>query len=346
MRRKGKHLTYTERLIIEKLYNSGSPRKQIAAVIGCHLDTIYREIRRGLYDHLNTDYTYTRRYSADIAQHDYDYKATAKGAPIKLGKDYALADRLEQRIMQGYSPAAALGEIYDESGAMPFCVTTLYSYIDKGVFSRLTNKHLPEKSRRKRSYNPVRRAKRPPKGETIEHRPKVINSRSEFGHWEMDTVHGKAKGSRQTALVLTERKTRFEIIVKLNDCSARSVVRSLDKIGCNPHLFKSITVDNGSEFSDCYGMEHDPRGNCRTKLYYCHPYCSSERGSNERQNRIIRRFFPKGQSLYRVTNAELQEVADWINHLPRKLFNYRCSADLFRECCAAENISWNFRNYT
>ena len=63
-------------------------------------------------------------------------------------------------------------------------------------------------------------------------------------------------------------------------------------------VFRSITVDNGSEFQDCAGMERSKRARKpRTKSYYCHPYSAYERGSNEHMNRIIRRFFPKGQAL-------------------------------------------------
>lgn len=95
--------------------------------------------------------------------------------------------------------------------------------------------------------------------------------------------------------------------------------------------FKTITVDNGSEFSDCQGMEHDADGNRQLTVYYCHPYTSCERGSNERNNRIIRRSFHKGHSLHRVTQKDCDFVADQINDMPRKILGYATARELFEE---------------
>ena len=92
------------------------------------------------------------------------------------------------------------------------CRQTLYAYIDKGVFLRLTNKALPFKgSRRKKKTKHVQRAKQQPKGESIEKRPPEIDGRQEFGHWEMDLVVS-CRGGHKCLLVLTERVTRMEVI--------------------------------------------------------------------------------------------------------------------------------------
>lgn len=196
-------------------------------------------------------------------------------------------------------------------------------------------KSLPDADVRKAKKEKVTpRPKRPPAGKSIETRPLIVLSRETFGHWEMDCVIGKAKGKRQSLLVLTERKTRYEMIFKLSSKTSASVVKCLDalhrKYGADfKTLFQTITVDNGSEFSDADGMEYDKDGNKRTDVYYCHPYSSCERGSNERQNRIIRRFLPKGKSLYRVTQNQCDSIADWINALPRKVLHWCSSADLF-----------------
>ena len=190
-------------MIIEKMYNNGFKAKEIASTVGCHISTVYREIKRGTYDHLNSDYTYSKKYAAEFAQRDYDFKSTAKGAQLKIANNHKLAKFIEDKIIkENYSPYAVLAEL-SKSGKAPFCVSTLYSYIDKGIFSRLTNEHLPEKaSRHKHQYNPVRPAKRPPAGASIEKREDYINDHSEFGHWEMDTVCG-ARNSGAALLVLT-----------------------------------------------------------------------------------------------------------------------------------------------
>jgi len=59
----------------------------------------------------------------------------------------------------------------------------------------------------------------------------------------------------------------------------------------------------------------------RTNLYYCHPYRSGERGTNENQNKLIRRFYPKGVDLSEVTQEELNKIQDFMNNMPRKIFN-------------------------
>ena len=90
-------------------------------------------------------------------------------------------------------------------------------------------------------------------------------------------------------------------------------------------------MDNGVEFSDCNGIEKSLFGGKRTKCYYCHPYCSSERGSNEKQNQMLRRHFPKGTDFSKVSEREMSFATSWLNNYPRKLFNWRTSQQLFDE---------------
>lgn len=108
----------------------------------------------------------------------------------------------------------------------------MYSYIDKGVFLTITNKNLPVKGQKKRQYNKVKRAKRPPAGTSIENRPKEIDDRAVVGDWEMDCVEGKKK-TKKTLLVLTERKSRREIIRPMQRPDRPSVVRALIVLNVN-----------------------------------------------------------------------------------------------------------------
>ena len=340
--RKFRHLTYTDRLIIETMLKDGKTPKDIAGRIGIHISNVYREIGRGQYEHKLTDWTMETRYSPEIAQAKYDGNKTAKGVPLKIGTDHKLAKHIENKIIkEKYSPAAVLGEI-KETGlkfATTICTTTLYTYIDKGIFLKLTNKNLPVKGIRKNTYRKVRAA-RAPRGESIERRPQEIDDRNTFGHWEMDSVIGK-KDKKGVLLVLTERLTRNEIEILLKDGTSNSVVKALDTIEYKygalfPLVFKSITVDNGSEFSDCVGMEKSRYGNRqRTKVYYCHPFSSWERGTNEVQNKMIRRHFPKGTDLSKVTPEQVEHAQEWLNNYPRKIFGYRTAASIFKECLAA-----------
>lgn len=152
----------------------------------------------------------------------------------------------------------------------------------------------------------------------------------------MDTVKGKRGKSKNSLLVLTERKTRKEIIMKLPEHTAAAVVHAVDeiekKLGRNfKQIFKTITMDNGNEFSDCKGIERSSiyEGK-RTKAYYCHPYSSYERGSNEVANKMIRRHIPKGTNFDEKTDKEIQKIEDWINNYPRRIHDYKTSEELFR----------------
>ena len=202
---------------------------------------------------------------------------------------------------------------------------TLYLYIEQGVSLTITNDNLPVKRyKTERKYRKVRAA-RASKGDIIEKRPAEIAERTTFGHWEMDCVEGK-KGTKKTMLVLTKRYTRYEIIRIMKDHTAASVIKALNGIerayGANfSKVFQSITIDNGSEFSDYEGLERSCRRNgTRTKVYYCHPYSSYERSSNENQNKMIRCHYPKGVSLERVTPADTRKLEKWINNYPRGIF--------------------------
>ena len=190
----------------------------------------------------------------------------------------------------------------------------------------------------RKSYHKIhRKAKRAAAGTSIEHRPVDIDTREEFGHWEMDSVMGQQGKSKNALVVLTERKTRYEKIFKVKDHTAASVVKCINSLERKwgrlfSDIFKTITVDNGTEFADCEGIEKkDKKGKKRTEVYYCHPYCSSERGSNENQNRMIRRHIPKGTNFDRKTKKDIQKVEDWLNNYPRPMFGGRSSQELYEE---------------
>lgn len=139
---------------------------------------------------------------------------------------------------------------------------------------------------------------------------------------------------------MTERKTRFEIIFRAQAKTSAATVYALNKIirQFPQGTFQTITVDNGSEFQDCYGMEHDKQGNKRLTVYYAHPYSSWERGTNERNNRIIRRYFPKGKSMKRLTQKDCDKVAASINAIPRKILDWCTAQELFeRELANLQN---------
>lgn len=279
--------------------------------------------------------------SSDLGQKNHDWNAQGKGRNIKIGNDRPLAEYIEGKIIEDkYSPEAALAAAA-ESGiefTTSISVRTLYRYIDKGIFLKLTNKDLPVKGKRKKHNKRVKVQKRASAGESIENRPDEVKDREIFGHWEMDTVKGKQGVTKSCMLVLTERKTRDEIIVKLPDQKAASVVEAIDRLERKwgdmfTKVFRSITVDNGVEFSDYEGLERSVlhEGEKRTFAFYCHPYSSWERGSNENNNRLIRRHIPKGEDFDEKQDRDIEYIENWINNYPRGIFGFKTSAQLFEE---------------
>ena len=144
--------------------------------------------------------------------------------------------------------------------------------------------------------------------------------------------------TKETLFVLSERLTRNEIIIKMPDQTAASVVNALNNLERRfgkkfATIFKSITFDNGSEFMDCAGIEKSVYGedNKRTKVYYCHPYSAYERGTNENINKMIRRFLPKGTDFRKVTAEYIKRVEAWINNYPREILGFETSGSLFEK---------------
>lgn len=337
--RRFKHLSFTQRLQLEAYLKAKLPKKEIAKLLGVHISTVYREIKRGSYKRLNSKtYEFHMSYSPDISEKKYRDNLSCKGAALKINNDYMFATFIENKIINDkYSPAAALAHSSAEQFKTSICLSTLYSYIDKGVFLNITNKNLPVKRNKKSSYRHVKPSK-PSRGTSIEKRPEDVSERNTFGHWEMDTVIGK-KQKGKVLLVLSERYTRQEIVRVIKDKTSNSVVKAIDRIERQigskrfRQIFKSITVDNGCEFQYYNDLERSAiTKSKRTKLYYCHPYSSWERGTNENQNKLIRRHYPKGTSFDNLKQSDLDKLQDWINNYPRKIFDWCTSNDIFEAC--------------
>lgn len=151
----------------------------------------------------------------------------------------------------------------------------------------------------------------------------------------MDTVVGQIR-NRKCLLVLTERKTRMEIIEVLKSQTTDEVRKALNRIekrfGSSFYkIFKSITVDNGNEFKDVISMEKALyRVGKRTKIFVCHPYSPHERGSNEVANKLIRRFLPKSSNFDKIINKEIiKEIQTWMNNYPRRIFKGLSSSEIY-----------------
>ena len=127
-------------------------------------------------------------YRADVGQRRYEEKVSNRERSLKIGHDHKLAEYIKEKIIKDkYSPDAIIGGIkikrlkFDTT----ICTKTLYNYIDKGILSGISNKSLLWKYRKKkRKHNKVKVCLRNRLGLSIEKRPKNVEKREEYGHWE------------------------------------------------------------------------------------------------------------------------------------------------------------------
>lgn len=317
-----RHLTEKDRYYIEIARKKKTPVKDIAAALGFSRVAIYAEIKRGTVTQLDPYLKPYQIYLSDAGQRVHDAAMSGTGRPCKLSLDdeYILSVR-ELLQKKKYSPYAAMQII----GKNKVCQRTIYNYAYRNRYG-LSVQDLPYARPKKKKI--VKKGKKiySDKKRSIEDRPKDVLKRDQPGHWEMDTVYS-SKDDLTCLLVLTERMTRREKIVKIPNRTASSVVKALDRIERRMgapafrETFKTITCDNGMEFTDIIGIEKSKLNkSSRTVLYFAHPYCSGERGSNENQNKMIRRWIPKGDDIGLYSAIEIQQIEDWINNLPRKMF--------------------------
>lgn len=317
----GKHLTEKERYLIEFMYNKEKrTQREIAKILNKHYNTIYNEIKRGTVRLLDRNLKEYDIYCAEVGQRKYIEANARKGSNNKVACDSEYLLFIRDKVKQHYSFYSANELAKQEGFNTRVCLTTLYNYFNKH-FIKLKKSDMP--------YNKIKKVKQEKETKRVyQYGKRSIDERGNlqqrdiYGHWEMDTVQGQKK-KKGCILVLSERKTRQELLFKLDNKQCASVWNTLqdnwDKL---KHHIKTITCDNGVEFStNCEFSNNELIEFVRTNLYYCHPYRSGERGTNENQNKLIRRFYPKGFDLSEVTQEELNKIQDFINNMPRKIFN-------------------------
>ena len=341
--RKYTHLSQRDRYKIEALLDGKKSVEEIAVLLGRNRSTIHREIKRGTIKRIQTDLTQKKKYRANVAQSDYLKRCSGRERSLKIGKDKALEEHIRTKITKDhFSPDAVIGQIKTQGLEFKgmICTKTLYNYISAGIFSGISHKHLWEKSKKKkRGYKGVVRIpSRNRLCRSIEDRPKEVKGRLEYGHWEGDTVKS-ARNAKPGLLTLTERKTREELIVKVDQSTQEAVKAAFDNLEMRyssqfKMKFKSITFDNGSEFLNWESLEASvlAQGEKRTAVYFAHAYSSWERGTNENHNRMIRRFIPKGYDIGGFSDEEIKAVEDWMNNYPRRILGYNTPNQAAQTC--------------
>ncbi|MBF1256674.1 MAG: IS30 family transposase [Stomatobaculum longum] len=328
-RKKGQHLTFEERVIIQTRLKDGRSKRSIAREIGCSPTTICNEIKRGTVTLYNGN---IHRYKAKVGQQTYErnrqlccrhYDFLEKAAFIAYVERHFRED--EWSVDACVGRALRDGEFRREQMV---CTKTLYAYIDLGLLG-IRNIDLPNKLRRSPEKVTVRKNKRV-LGRSIEERPASVDSREEFGHWECDLVIGSKSGEDDALLTMIERKTREYWMIRIADRHPENVMEALMNVKAEysehfSEIFKTITTDNGSEFASLSDLEKT----AETLVYYAHPYTSCEKGSVENHNGLIRRFIPKGKRIDSYSDEQIAQIEVWCNSLPRKTLGYQTPDEMF-----------------
>ena len=344
---------YNKRLLLEGYLfgKTGFPkitnRTHLARIFECDRKTIYNEIRRGTVGHTRSDLSTVFEYNAEYSQNMADGRNANRGSVPKIMLDRALARELRRLIVdENHSPYAAVAELNAKGwpSATRCAEKTVYNWVNGGLIYGIKREDLPNKGIKYREKGSTRRYSRPEcAAHSIEKRPKEADDRNNFGHWELDTVKGGKGTATECLFTMTERKSRREIARKMPDAKGCSTVEVLDRIereiGSEAfrRIFVTMTCDGGSEFMDIAGIERSCiDGKPRTKLYFAHPYTACERGTNERHNRILRRFFPKGCDFSKVSDEDVQYAEFWMNHYPRRIHGGKTPAMIYKQCCNSD----------
>lgn len=314
--------TYTQLSLEERYFiSSQHARKvsfaQIARDLGRSTSTITREYHNNLRP--------TGYYAAFVA-HSY---VTARRRSSRRGSNFPdyFWNRIRELLYEDFSPEQIVSQLQIERIGV-ISIQSIYRYIQKDRLKGgdlYTHTRIMPKPRRKVYRSPdsrgVLRGKR-----SISERPDYINDRLEFGHWEGDTVQGKDR--HQCLLTLVERKSGTNRMAKLNNRTVVNVNAALlSIISKEPHLFKSITFDNGTEFHGYKQIEATTSVIC----YFANPGHPWERGSNENFNGLIRQYFPKGRSLSYIGNGKVSAISEKLNTRPRKRLGFKTPKEVLYE---------------
>lgn len=330
---RNKHLTICERTLIQLRLKDGHTVYSIAKEIGCAYNTVKNEIRRGSKQMYRS---HRQCYRAETGQEKYEQNRKSCHRTGKFRECAQFIKHVEKNFsspLKKWSVDASTGRLRTErifTQKNSVCTKTLYNWIHKGLME-VKISDLPESLRRKKHVSKNRTGKMR-LGASIDSRPEEVATRKTFGHWEIDTVIGKKKGKNAVVLTFAERNTDFYITRKIPAKAANAVnseiKQLLSNFGDRPEkIFKTLTADRGLEFASIAELEK----NSTTRVYFAHPYSSYERGINERHNRILRRFIPKGADINKISEEELERIEDLINGLPRKRLGYRTPEELFNE---------------
>lgn len=341
------HLTKDDRVKIETLSSQVDDNGKrlfnntyIANELGVDKSTISRELRKRIKSKINvmTGRIRNKSYNATDAQNDYNFKRGLSKAQYKLEKYPKMKQYIEDKILKDHwAPDVIVGymkkhNIFEQTGFTSITPPTIYNAIRFGIINVKIEDMRRMKYDSKYEYKEQKEVAESKRDYSIDKRPEEIDKRLVFGHFELDTVVGKREGTHECLITITERKTRFEMIFKIKAKNAEEVVNKFNQIKDFmkknfDKVFKSFTTDNGSEFADFLNIIKDTKA----QIYFCHPYCSGEKGTNERNNELVRYYIPKGILIENYSYEEINRIAEWMNNYPRKILDYKTPLEALLE---------------
>lgn len=310
-----KHLNIEERIKIESYLEQGVSQAEIARKLGRSRFTISRELKRNKPD--STNGLVIAPYFGSSAQNLANIRRAEIGTKTKLSKYNKRL--IEEHLRLKWSPE----QIAYGLRKVNVSTNTIYNWIYKGLidFSIKLLRHHGKRYRPHQSRY-VKPDSKFIKVHSIENRPKEIESRSEFGHWEVDTVLSSRKSSYCLATFI-ERKTRFYYAIKMKKRNSAQFRMVMDTFMSNfGSAVKSITCDHGVEFVNRLAIGSIENA-YNIKVYYAHAYAPHERGSNELHNYLLREYFPKKTNFNKTSAVEILTAIKDINDRPRKMHNWK-----------------------
>ena len=318
-------LTLMEREEFSRLLAAGYGLRAAARALDRAPSTLSRELTR----HRACPVTY-RAVSAHHRAHQWAHRSRK---PRKLAVHTRLRQAVFRLLACRWSPeqiAQGLRQRYPDDATMHISHEAIYTYLyvlPRGAFKRELARYLRRRHRFRRPRK-VRRSSRPVQDlVSIDERPGEVADRTVPGHWEGDLLVGHANASALGTLV--ERTTRFTLLVPLTAKDATAVRRAFAReVRTLPaQLRRSLTYDQGQEMREHRLFTKQTK----MKVYFAHPQCPWERGTNENTNGLLRQFFPAGTRFNCVSRREIKRVQALLNDRPRKILHWHSPAHAFHQ---------------
>ncbi|MCK8605717.1 IS30 family transposase [Leuconostoc citreum] len=338
MAREYKRLSFQERLQIKNWIDDGLSNSEIARRLDRSRAAITQELQRNarVMTWRGKKNTLRHTYEPLQAQHRAEaYAATKHHSKRKITpRKRAIIDELI--LKKKWSPE----QIAHGVPKIGVCTQTIYNWVlNNQLLTKVID--LPLKGKRRRHL----RHKQPNTPQTrvsiekrsIKFRPKIIDQRSTFGHWEIDGVMSP-QDSQAFVITLVERKTRFMVGVKTRSRNSDDVITAIDTFMSRFEMAcESMTCDRGTEFTSMRFISQMEQ-NYKKKLYYADPQSPGQRGTNERMNRELRRVFPSGYDFTKITQKRLQSAIRDINERPRRVLSYKTPEKMFLKRIHANSV--------